>query len=842
MIFSGFLKVFPSRFVAAYVTAAGLLAGALVDAYAADPNTDIGKVQGYSGGFATAVAITPDGTTAYVTSQQPSAVHVIDTATNAEIGTVKNYTGFAFAITVSPDGKTVYVPNGGDITISVIDVATNTQTDTIPLPKTNGQNPPVNVYGSVSAMAISPDGTTAYLSFVPANPPDPGIAVIDLTTKEVSFILPPDSWNHGGGRILALSPDGEKAYVTNSANFINVWVVDIKNKKVVGTIKNWNFGCTANWMVYGGVSFSPDGKKAYIATRYCDAGASGVVAVDVATDTVIKFIQPPNQSDSFDVVFSSDGQYAYVMDGSGAVIDVETDTAAGALTLLDPAAGWWDPDTLWWDFNQVMAVTPDSKTLYITNPKGWVTVVNLPPPVPAFNNAGVLPSSGPVGTQVTIQGENLTWTTGVKLGGVAATDLKVKSDKELQVTAPPHALGPVGVTVVNDGGASIACAAYTYITTYHGGGVTDLAGHCGDPLRDIAVINPAILGNDLRLLTGLEAGDFNRDGHSDLAVASSKPDQAVNIYLAKPAGDFNWVTPSYQQSTNLYDIAGMVTGDFNNDGILDVVTGSSNSQGAIIYLQGKGNGDLNPPKLSATPADFNVDGNLDVVFVTERGFRVYLGDGKGQFTAYGLTPPAQDLQRFQQPTGPMMTTGDFNKDDKPDLLTAGQDGAAWLYLGTGQGLFERNPVRFTLEAGHSPRSVTAADFDGDGNLDFAVGSATKIFVYQGAGDGKTFTCHPGYEIPAAGGISLTVGDFNHDNLPDIAATLLDKGETRFFLNTGCNWAFVSSPSGLVTFQPTTFQPVVGDFNGDGNSDAAVLFNGGTGFTSSLIFPMPAGSQ
>jgi hypothetical protein len=77
----------------------------------------------------------------------------------------------------------------------------------------------------------------------------------------------------------------------------------------------------------------------------------------------------------------------------------------------------------------------------------------------------------------------------------------------------------------------------------------------------------------------------------------------------------------------------MATLDVNHDGILDLVVAdeaaSSGASGAVFVLLGRGDGTFTPPgsypagknPLSVTIADFNRDGNLDIV----QG----LGDARG---------------------------------------------------------------------------------------------------------------------------------------------------------------------------------------------------------------------
>src|SRR5215211_5229812 len=71
-----------------------------------------------------AVAVTPDGTFAYVIHFN-STVSVIDSATNTVVATVPVGSG-SRAIAITPDGALAYITNASDGTVSVIDTATNT--------------------------------------------------------------------------------------------------------------------------------------------------------------------------------------------------------------------------------------------------------------------------------------------------------------------------------------------------------------------------------------------------------------------------------------------------------------------------------------------------------------------------------------------------------------------------------------------------------------------------------------------------------------------------------------------------------------------------------------------
>ena len=72
-----------------------------------------------------AVAITPDGKTAYVANFSSGSVTPIDTATNTP-GTAIPVGTDPVGVAITPDGKTAYVTNVGSNSVTPIDTATNT--------------------------------------------------------------------------------------------------------------------------------------------------------------------------------------------------------------------------------------------------------------------------------------------------------------------------------------------------------------------------------------------------------------------------------------------------------------------------------------------------------------------------------------------------------------------------------------------------------------------------------------------------------------------------------------------------------------------------------------------
>src|SRR5712692_10278273 len=168
------------------------------------------------------------------------------------------------------------------------------------------------------------------------------------------------------------------------------------------------------------------------------------------------------------------------------------------------------------------------------------------------------------------------------------------------------------------------------------------------------------------------------------------------------------------------------TGDFNNDGNLDLAT--IDSDGLNLRL-GNGDATFQPPKLVlsnnvlgiAAVGDFNEDGNLDLVVATSTRIVLLLGNGKGGFPTRPIIFDA---------TGCNLSTlvvADLNNDGHLDVVGGSCTG---VLLGNGNGTFQTpKPVALNLVA------VAAADVNNDGKLDLLEPNGTNIGVLLGNGDG-----------------------------------------------------------------------------------------------------------
>src|SRR5262249_40889785 len=180
--------------------------------------------------------------------------------------------------------------------------------------------------------------------------------------------------------------------------------------------------------------------------------------------------------------------------------------------------------------------------------------------------------------------------------------------------------------------------------------------------------------------------------------------------------------------------------DMNNDGKGDVIVANS-STSTLSVIRGKGDGTFQPalvtffasgqsPSFMAI-ADINVDGNQDVVTLTQFNSTgsVLLGRGDGT-----IQPPINFPVDFQSAG---MAVGDFNGDGIPHLaITASSfpSGTVSVSLGNGNGTFGPRQV---FPVGNSPASVALGDLNGDGKLDVAVGNlgSNSVSVLLGNGNG-----------------------------------------------------------------------------------------------------------
>jgi hypothetical protein len=286
----------------------------------------------------------------------------------------------------------------------------------------------------------------------------------------------------------------------------------------------------------------------------------------------------------------------------------------------------------------------------------------------------------------------------------------------------------------------------------NGDGVPDVTaafvgGHAGVLLGsgDGTFAKPLTI-NDVRLdddPTGLTLADFNGDSVLDLAVGRSgnfREDPGdVSVLLGN--GDGTFQLPLVFRAGNVP--SWVTAGDFNRDGVSDLVV-TNPWDNTVSLALGNGDGTFQAPRSFATGfyprsiavSDFNTDGNLDLAVANDGlttcspgcssspgSVLVLLGNGDGTFQ------PAMTLAGVDR--NYHVAAGDFNGDGLPDLAVANDplwakprsdtDSIVALLLGNGDGTFQ-SAVPYSVAGG---AHVAVGDLNGDGKLDLVTDPARR---------------------------------------------------------------------------------------------------------------------
>jgi tetratricopeptide (TPR) repeat protein len=267
------------------------------------------------------------------------------------------------------------------------------------------------------------------------------------------------------------------------------------------------------------------------------------------------------------------------------------------------------------------------------------------------------------------------------------------------------------------------------------------------------------------------------------------PDGVPPRYLMAPSlftsaesiGRFSDVAPA--AGLNLFAMAsGLVIDDFDNDGLLDVVVSTYETCAPMHYFHNNGDGTFADRTaaaglsdqlggLNVIQADYNNDGCLDILVL--RGAWERFGQRKsllrnncdGTFTDVtkesGLAAPATNTQSA--------VWADINNDGWLDLFVANEHGPAQLFLNKGDGTFQDISHAAGIDRTAFSKGVAAADYDGDGYVDFYVSNLNgNNFLYHNNHDGTFTDVAEKAGVPGTGRSFATwFFDYDNDGWPDL---------------------------------------------------------------------------
>lgn len=214
------------------------------------------------------------------------------------------------------------------------------------------------------------------------------------------------------------------------------------------------------------------------------------------------------------------------------------------------------------------------------------------------------------------------------------------------------------------------------------------------------------------------ATDLDGDGDVDILSASAL-DSKIAWYKNNGSGNFGT-----QQiiSTSASGAMSVYAADLDGDGDIDVLSASANDD-KIAWYANNGTGNFGLQQIISLTAiyayyvytaDLDGDGDMDVLSASYLGNKLvwYENTGTGFF---GPRQKSFQLQFFGMIS---LYAADLDNDGDVDVLSASanDDKIAW-YENYGTGNFGLQQIISTSSGSNGPRSVYAADLDGDGDLD-----------------------------------------------------------------------------------------------------------------------------
>lgn len=326
--------------------------------------------------------------------------------------------------------------------------------------------------------------------------------------------------------------------------------------------------------------------------------------------------------------------------------------------------------------------------------------------------------------------------------------------------------------------------------------------------------------------------DVDNDGLDDIYLTS----YGVHIARNRDYGTFTTYSIIENMGT---DVSDMTTEDFNGDGYKDILTIDDN----LLYLSyNDGTGTFLPPVTLSSNLDwqngiFSGDFNSDNIpdFAVTKGLKLFYGTEEGSFMegpSYG-----DSLVGLSAIDG---AAGYLNNDAFMDYVVY-YFGSIRVVLSDASGSYSLASYVFS-DDGHSKISdLVLFDIDEDDDLDILFGFLDGVYISYNDGDGN----FGDLDILSSGGPAgwLTVGDFNDDGFPDIAATL--SYNTGVYINNG-DGTFAT----VVTYGSFVWSGYGNifstDMDGDGytdlvtthnlNDELVIFFNDGNGtFSTSQYY-------
>jgi hypothetical protein len=247
-------------------------------------------------------------------------------------------------------------------------------------------------------------------------------------------------------------------------------------------------------------------------------------------------------------------------------------------------------------------------------------------------------------------------------------------------------------------------------------------------------------------------GDIDNDGDIDIYVPAAGAEQPDALFVHDP-GTFTNQAATRLPAGLSSDAGATRFGDFDNDGDLDLIVADGYLNDAApparLYLNdGTGTFAAAPPgavptaKLGLNPDDIDladVDGDFDLdiyINMHEGDNSLWINNGDATFTdASASLPPLGSGSQFHY--GPVFCDVDGDGDRDLFIDNTGGNYTEQLLVNDGSGEFTNATGQISGNGSADDNLVSCIDHDGDGDLDFVVGSLQtpeRLFANDGSGN------------------------------------------------------------------------------------------------------------
>lgn len=441
----------------------------------------------------------------------------------------------------------------------------------------------------------------------------------------------------------------------------------------------------------------------------------------------------------------------------------------------------------------------------------------------------VTPVSGPVGTTVTINGNNFSTTTSsniVRFGTVAAPVTSATATS-LTVTVPVGtSYKPITVTT---GGLT----AYSYTPfniTFSDPGAFTASSFA--PAKNFSTSSTTP--------QDMTAMDFDGDGVTDLAVANGQDNTVVVYHNTSTNGSATFTTQYFANGPSGYWPVGLASGDLDGDGKPDLVMANNNGSNFVVYQNISSPGHISFTQLPpfgepgipywVAIGDLNGDGKPDVALVETNGntIEVFPNTSTVGSISFG-TPVPVFLPNGYSPWA--VAIGDFDRDGMPDLAAtdwSNNNLSVFRNKGTAGGSISFGSHQ-DFAVGNSPQGLAVGDLDGDGFPDIVVGNNTdnSLTLLRSTSSPGSISFATTTHATGAGPYYIAIADLNGDGLPDIASASNGPGTVSVLRNASTPGSIALAASVDYATDNGPIAVSLADMDGNGTPDIVVLNENGS---------------